>query len=66
MNLIVWDIVGGVNEKNSIVNTVRSDNWSTESVIKATNVISVPIAKFCMKKKDNDLIHKYLSTRWIL
>ena len=37
MNLSVWGIVGGVNEQNNIVNTVRTDDWAAESAIKASN-----------------------------
>ena len=40
MNLIVWSIAGGVNEQNSIANTVCGDDRVAESVIKATNVFS--------------------------
>ena len=36
MSLIVWGIVGGVDEF-SIVNTVSADDWAAESAIKATN-----------------------------
>ena len=37
MNLIGTGVVGGVNEQNSIVNTVCADDWTVESAIKASN-----------------------------
>ena len=37
MNLVVWCIVGGVNDQISIVNNVCTDDWAAESAIKASN-----------------------------
>ena len=37
MNLIVSSIVGGVNEHNSIVNSVGVDDWTTEGETIASN-----------------------------
>ena len=39
MNLIVWGIVGGVNDQNSTVKIVCADDWAAESAIKASNVL---------------------------
>ena len=38
MSSIVSSIVGGVNEQNSIVNTVCVDNWTAELSTIASNV----------------------------
>ena len=45
MNLTVSGIVGGVNEHNSIVNTVCVDDWAVKSAIKASNDIFVKYSK---------------------
>ena len=39
MNLILSSIVGGVNEQNSIVNSVRAADWTAKWVIFAGNEI---------------------------
>ena len=37
MSLIISSIVGGVNEQNNIVNSVREDNLTAERTIIASN-----------------------------
>ena len=40
-NLVVSYIVGGVNEQNSNVNSLRVDDWTTERAIIASNVTKI-------------------------
>ena len=46
MKLITASIVGGVNEKNSVVNKCRIDNWTAERAIIASNALDSKLSSF--------------------
>ena len=52
MSFIVSSIVGGVNEQNSILNTVCADDWTAESAIKASNAFLTYVRLKIGQEKD--------------
>ena len=61
MKLIVWGIIGGVNDQNSIVITVCAGDWAAESAIKASKGLQCQHCQLCVITEKVDWLNSFVT-----